>query len=802
MLDRNALASRFSAARRAKSIARFVPHIVAGARFSGRIRAAVIAAVAGALLLPAGAAAVPAPTTGPSLGGTATEGQQLTLTPGTGWSAGTATINGVTDTWCTASSAPPSPPTACATPLSVAPNPPSSSPYTLKSTDVSKYIYVVETATASDNSTTTVYSNVEGPVAAGVPQNTVAPTITGTAQQGQTLTVNPGTWSFAPTFTYQWYRCNPTCAVIGGPTASASYVLTSADVNFQIQVHVTATNKTASAAPLIASDPTTVTPLAPASCAPGPNITGTLQSGQTLTEHGGCWTNTPTSIAIQWYRCNSSGGACVLVTSSNTGAYTAPGAALGSYPLTAADVGGTLYVTETAANAGGMYTAFTSLTTPIQPGTPGPPPPPGVTSPPFLGGGTQQGQTLLGNEGSWSNNPTLTAQWLRCHGSSCTAIPGATSAAYTLTGDDVGSTIKFRVNASNNGGNATADSGPTTTITTTSTISLQSSPARPATDQAVTLVATVTSAANQQSPSGAITISANGHAIPGCMLLPVRPAGQSVTVTCQTWFTSSVALTAAFSPAGGTGVNGSSSGPDLTAVGPAGTSVDLGVPQSVTPGNQASFAATVTVPGAAPGAPAPVGTVGFYNSGKLIAGCSAVRLSGGRAACQQTLTKSGNYPISASFSGSGSLLSSKSGSQLVTVGAPSGFVTAYLAWTFNFTPSYTRVLGLQASQMTAGSSITLLCSGGGCPFKRRDIAVRAHCVTVKKHKRCSAPSAVDLARVLHGRHLRPGATLKIDITHRSWLGKYYRFAFRARTKPQTTVGCLDVSSLQPGSCGA
>jgi len=68
------------------------------------------------------------------------------------------------------------------------------------------------------------------------------PTITGTAQSGQTLSANPGTWSESPyAYGYQWLRCNPGCSNITGETGQ-TYTLASADVGSTIRVLVTATN--------------------------------------------------------------------------------------------------------------------------------------------------------------------------------------------------------------------------------------------------------------------------------------------------------------------------------------------------------------------------------------------------------------------------------------------------------------------------------------------------------------------------------------------------------------------------------
>jgi hypothetical protein len=76
-------------------------------------------------------------------------------------------------------------------------------------------------------------------------QNTVAPTVVGTPQQGQALTADPGHWAGGPgSFTYQWNRCaaaGTPCAPIAGATAQ-TYVPTAADSGSRLSVTVTASN--------------------------------------------------------------------------------------------------------------------------------------------------------------------------------------------------------------------------------------------------------------------------------------------------------------------------------------------------------------------------------------------------------------------------------------------------------------------------------------------------------------------------------------------------------------------------------
>ena len=78
------------------------------------------------------------------------------------------------------------------------------------------------------------------------PTNTAPPTISGTAQVGQTLSAATGTWANEPTgYSYQWQRCNAAggeCANISGATAS-SYTVAEADLEHTLTVKVTATNE-------------------------------------------------------------------------------------------------------------------------------------------------------------------------------------------------------------------------------------------------------------------------------------------------------------------------------------------------------------------------------------------------------------------------------------------------------------------------------------------------------------------------------------------------------------------------------
>ncbi len=85
-----------------------------------------------------------------------------------------------------------------------------------------------------------------------IPGNSVLPIVSGTAQVGQTLSGDPGSWTNAPSaYAFQWLRCGlAACVPIDG-AVSASYLLTAADAGSALELSVVATNAAGSSQPAV-----------------------------------------------------------------------------------------------------------------------------------------------------------------------------------------------------------------------------------------------------------------------------------------------------------------------------------------------------------------------------------------------------------------------------------------------------------------------------------------------------------------------------------------------------------------------
>lgn len=120
----------------------------------------------------------------------------------------------------------------------------------------------------------------------GPPANNAAPVISGVAESGSTLSATTGKWvgTPAPTYAYQWERCNESaedCSPITGAT-SATYAVSDADIGSVIAIRITATNSVGSASAVSTTAvvvPPVATPLPPG-CAINATPAGCIASAQ------------------------------------------------------------------------------------------------------------------------------------------------------------------------------------------------------------------------------------------------------------------------------------------------------------------------------------------------------------------------------------------------------------------------------------------------------------------------------------------------------------------------------------------
>jgi hypothetical protein len=280
---------------------------------------------------PVGAAAVPANTALPSISGEAREGATLTADDGS-WQS--AVPFDTTRQWLRSNDSGGFDPIDGAT----------GETYDLTADDVGHEIAVRVTATNSGGDSDPATSSAVGPVVSIVPANTGAPSISGDAIQGATLTADDGEWQSTDAFetSRQWLRSDGAGGFteIAGETGP-TYTLTADDVGHEIAVRVVATNSGGDSEPATSAATATVIFAEPVNVAP-PSISGDAIEGETLTGDDGEWTGDELTFERQWQRSNETGGWDDIDGATET-----------TYTLQVADVNRRVRLRVVASNPGG-----------------------------------------------------------------------------------------------------------------------------------------------------------------------------------------------------------------------------------------------------------------------------------------------------------------------------------------------------------------------------------------------------------------------------------------------------------------
>jgi hypothetical protein len=270
------------------------------------------------------------------------------------------------------------------------------------------------------------------------PASVSPPAISGSAQQGQTLTETHATWSGSPTsYSYQWEDCDSAgfgCTAIVGATGQ-TYTLTPSDIEHTIRVQETATNGDGASAPAPSNSTASVQayippppPPIPTNISP-PTISGTPTPGQVLTEAHGAWTGSPSTYGYQWQDCDGGGNNCTAIA----------GATGQTYTLTANDVEHTIRMQETATNASGTSAPASSNATalvlqatvfaPVNVSPPSTPSCPNGATPHFLNSTTWTCAGLSGTYQAPSSGPAPSGTRPPTQLATSTAIAGGAGSA-------------------------------------------------------------------------------------------------------------------------------------------------------------------------------------------------------------------------------------------------------------------------------------------------------------------------------------------------------------------------------------
>ena len=323
------------------------------------------------------------------------------------------------------------------------------STYALSDDDVGKAISVRVTFTDNAGNEESLTSGATAVVTAR-PNSpaTGAPTISGTAQVGETLTADTSPIADEDglenvTFSYQWIRSdNGADTDISGETDS-TYTLVLADLGKTIEVQVTFTDDDDNAETLtsVATEPVSAAANNPATGVP--TISGTVQVGEALTADTSGITDedglTNVTFSYQWL-------------ADDADIQDATGS---TYTLTDDDVGKAISVRVTFTDNAGNEESLTSEATAEVEARPNSP----ATGAPTISGTAQVGETLTADTSPIADedgleNVSYSYQWIRSDNGADTDISGETDSTYTLVLADLGKTIEVQVTFTDDDDNA------------------------------------------------------------------------------------------------------------------------------------------------------------------------------------------------------------------------------------------------------------------------------------------------------------------------------------------------------------
>jgi hypothetical protein len=193
------------------------------------------------------------------------------------------------------------------------------------------------------------------------PANSALPSVSGIANDGETLTAHAGTWTGSPPpgLTRAWMLCSDptdvgTCEVVA--SGSDTIELDGSHVGRFVRVRETAQN-TAGTATAFSEATEPVSADAPQNTA-APTVTGDAVAGGELGSGLGSWTGTaPVALARRWQRCASGPLTCADI----------PGETGERYRLGSADVLSQVRVVVRASNAAGALELPSALSPVVRP---------------------------------------------------------------------------------------------------------------------------------------------------------------------------------------------------------------------------------------------------------------------------------------------------------------------------------------------------------------------------------------------------------------------------------------------------